>query len=254
MSNAQEWRVAGASVIGSSHEKEGLECQDRFRWSLFEDGRVIVAVVADGAGSTEFGGLGAELACETFIEQLENYTKASEFSGFDSLNADFGTLWVDHYQHLIINKATTEEIDVREYSSTFSAAVITPAKAKFYQIGDGRILYSDGSGFEYGIDIPESEYVNMTHFLTDEDAADQIYFFETEDKVKDLVLFTDGIENIAIDFASGKPYEPFLLPMLAPLRNGSTNSGLSEKLFEFLSSPAINEKTDDDKTLILASR
>ena len=254
MNQSDIWKVAGASVIGASHVREGLECQDRLQWKLFEDEQVIVAVVADGAGSTEHGGIGAELACKTFIKELENFVEASDFSGFDSLTSEFGKLWVEHYQHLIVSRSIAKEIDVREYSSTFSAAIVTPQKAMFYQIGDGRILYSTGQEFHFGIDIPESEYVNMTHFLTDEDAVDQMEFFETDEPIKDIVLFTDGIESIAIDFASGQPYEPFLLPMLAPLRNGSSNGSLNEKLGEFLSSPAINEKTDDDKTLILASR
>ena len=77
---------------------------------------------------------------------------------------------------------------------------------------------------------------------------------DLESELEDIVLFTDGIESIAIDFSTGKPHEPFLKPMLAPLRNGSDGASLSDKLIEFLSSPAINEKTDDDKTLILASR
>ncbi len=42
--------------------------------------------------------------------------------------------------------------------------------------------------------------------------------------------------------------------MLAPLRNGVPTGGLNEKLESFLASPKINEKTDDDKTIILASR
>jgi hypothetical protein len=41
--------------------------------------------------------------------------------------------------------------------------------------------------------------------------------------------------------------------MIAPLRNGASND-LNEKLEKFLASPKINEKTDDDKTIILASR
>jgi hypothetical protein len=44
------------------------------------------------------------------------------------------------------------------------------------------------------------------------------------------------------------------MPMMAPLRSGNPLNGLNEKLEKFLSSPKINEKTDDDKTLILASR
>ena len=44
------------------------------------------------------------------------------------------------------------------------------------------------------------------------------------------------------------------MPMIAPLRNGSEASGLNEKLEKFLASPKLSEKTDDDKTIILASR
>jgi hypothetical protein len=44
------------------------------------------------------------------------------------------------------------------------------------------------------------------------------------------------------------------MPMIAPLRNTAKINGLNEKLEKFLSSPNINEKTDDDKTIILASR
>jgi hypothetical protein len=42
--------------------------------------------------------------------------------------------------------------------------------------------------------------------------------------------------------------------MIAPLRNGADGDGLNGKLRDFLASPKINEKTDDDKTIILASR
>jgi hypothetical protein len=42
--------------------------------------------------------------------------------------------------------------------------------------------------------------------------------------------------------------------MIAPLRRGAATGGLNEKLESFLASPKMNEKTDDDKTIILASR
>ncbi len=75
-------------------------------------------------------------------------------------------------------------------------------------------------------------------------------------------MFSDGIFPVAVDYQTNQPHEPFLIPMIAPLRNlnsSSTNGNgaggdLNEKLEKFLASPKLNEKTDDDKTIILASR
>ena len=49
-----EWRVAHASVIGTSHEKTGLPCQDAgcCRMATDPEGRhVLLAVACDRAGS-----------------------------------------------------------------------------------------------------------------------------------------------------------------------------------------------------------
>ena len=90
--------------------------------------------------------------------------------------------------------------------------------------------------------------------MTDETAAESLRFELFEEAVEDLILFSDGIYAVAVDYQNNQPHEPFLMPMIAPLRNGSALDGLNEKLENFLSSPKINEKTDDDKTIILASR
>ena len=68
-------------------------------------------------------------------------------------------------------------------------------------------------------------------------------------------MFTDGIEPIAVNIQNQIPHEPFLIPMITPLRKARfVDAELNGKLEVFLNSPRINEKTDDDKTLFLASR
>ena len=94
----------------------------------------------------------------------------------------------------------------------------------------------------------------MTDFVTDETAMHRLRFNFVEEEIEDLILFSDGIFPVAVDFQTNEPHAPFLAPMLAPLRNGADGDGLNEKLASFLASPKINEKTDDDKTIILASR
>jgi len=72
-----------------------------------------------------------------------------------------------------------------------------------------------------------------------------------------LATFTDGLERLALDFVNSRPHVPFFDGVCRPLREGATaghESGLSTQLKEYLNSPAINARTDDDKTLVLAVR
>jgi hypothetical protein len=69
-------------------------------------------------------------------------------------------------------------------------------------------------------------------------------------------LFTDGIERLALNFAAIEPHTPFFASMTEPVVKGEQvgfNVALSRQLAAYLSSDSINERTDDDKTLILAA-
>ena len=69
-------------------------------------------------------------------------------------------------------------------------------------------------------------------------------------------MFSDGLQRLALVYQSQTVHEPFFEPMFAELRNADlqTCNSLSDQLARFLDSPKINERTDDDKTLVLASR
>ena len=59
------WRYALASVVGTSHLASGTPCQDASTCQVLEDGSgrsVLVAFVADGAGSALYADEGATLA------------------------------------------------------------------------------------------------------------------------------------------------------------------------------------------------
>lgn len=251
------WRVAKASVIGQSHLNQNTICQDRLATRTFEnktDGEVLIAAVADGAGSTTDGQRGAEIACEFFVNQVSELLRIASVK---SLTEEFGTRWIAFFQAKIAALARTEKKEMREYATTFIGAVVGKSDAVFYQVGDGGAVFSTcgkPASYEFSIAPVESEYVNQTEFLTDDGAIKSLRFVHIKEAVEDLILFSDGIFAVAVDYQTGRPHKPFLMPMIAPLRNGNALSDLNEKLEKFLASPRINEKTDDDKTIILASR
>jgi serine/threonine protein phosphatase PrpC len=259
MNFSGKWRYAQASVIGLAHLNQQTECQDRLACRAIEtnaDGEVLIAAIADGAGSTTDGQTGAEIACEFFAAQVEDFLKSGNAS-VGSLNEDFGKRWIEFFQTRIAEIARENKKEMRDYASTLVAAVVGKTGAAFYQVGDGGAVYSaDGKpeSYQFAVEPGESEYVNMTEFLTDDAAADSLRFRFVEAAIEDLILFSDGIFAVAVNYQTNQPHEPFLMPMIAPLRSGTATNNLNEKLEKFLASPKLNEKTDDDKTIILASR
>jgi hypothetical protein len=259
MDGQATWRIAHASAIGLAHINQNTECQDRFACRAIKtarEGDVLIAVVADGAGSTTDGQTGAELACRVFVETVAAFLGAKDAS-LKSLTQEFGRHWISYFQQQIAREAEQNKKELRDYASTLVGAVVGESSSAFYQIGDGGIVFSaSGTPHSYCFAIApvESEYVNVTDFITDETAAERLRFELVEEKIEDLILFSDGIYPVAVDYQKGAPHEPFLMPMIAPLRRGAATGGLNEKLESFLASPKMNEKTDDDKTIILASR
>jgi serine/threonine protein phosphatase PrpC len=252
------WRVAQASAIGTAHVNQGTECQDRFCSEIIETKsgeEVLIAAVADGAGSTTDGQTGAEIACRFFVEEVVDFLNSQDAS-VGSLNLEFGKFWISFFQQKVAETAKLAGKNVRDYASTLVGAVVGEDKAAFFQIGDGGAVFSTSGevgSYRFAIAPEDSEYVNVTEFLTDDAAAEKLRFVMIEERIEDLILFSDGIFAVAVDYQTNQPHEPFLMPMIAPLRNGNANN-LNEKLVNFLSSPKMNEKTDDDKTIILASR
>ncbi|HEX8286497.1 MAG TPA: PP2C family serine/threonine-protein phosphatase [Pyrinomonadaceae bacterium] len=258
------WRYAHASVIGSAHLAQNTVCQDRFSCRTIEtaSGKVLIALIADGAGSTSDGHNGAELACRLFTDEIASFLESKNAS-IKSLNRDFGKRWILYFQQKLCAEAQANGKTVRDYASTFLGAVVGEESAAFFQVGDGAIVISDSGAqesYHFALAPHESEYVNASDFLTDDAAPERLRFELIDKEIEDLILFSDGIFPIAVNYKTNQPYEPFLLPMIAPLRNGGAISlnekleSLNEKLESFLQTAKVNERTDDDKTIILASR
>jgi hypothetical protein len=234
---------------------EGSPCQDSHgvrQLGEAADG-VILACVADGAGSAQFGDVGSTIACGTFIESAASYYALN--GRFDGLCAADVLAWCEDARERIQKEATNRDCPTRELATTLCAAIVTPSCSCFFQIGDGAIIL--GSAGAYGVVFwPQSgEYANSTNFLTSDEYRKRLEFVTTTtSRFSDMALLTDGLERLALRFDNHTPFVPFFDPLFRALRNAEDVVGLNDGLRRFLQSDPVQSRSDDDKTLILATR
>jgi hypothetical protein len=256
------WRVAYNSVIGTSHEKTGLPCQDAGGCRIVHDpvGRqILLAVACDGAGSASRSLDGAILTVARFLKEFGNLAKRS---GLDDIAKEFVQDWLCRLRAEIKDQADTAELSAREFACTVLAAIIGEDRAAFFQIGDGAIVVSNRTEpDDYGwIFWPQhGEFANQTNFVTQGNALD-VLEFELEDRcIDEVAIFTDGIERLVLDLSEKTAHPPFFRTLFGWLSKTErtpvdTEIPVSSVLDRYLGSQQINDRTDDDKTLILASR
>ncbi|MDQ4121578.1 MAG: protein phosphatase 2C domain-containing protein [Acidobacteriota bacterium] len=244
------WKIIAASVPGTAHVRRDVPCQDAFAYRVFDTnaGEILTVAVADGAGSAKFAQEGARIVCDFFISGaaalIEKGGKVS------NLNEDF----FFGFLRTLPETLKSENEDLDDYACTFLAVAASETEAVFAQIGDGAIVYSDEDEFRLFRVPQQGEYANTTNFVTDKTASENLQISHIENRIEELAIFTDGLQRVAIDFQSKNAHQPFFRSMFSPLRGSHSAANLEEKLSAFLNSPKINERTDDDKTLILASR
>lgn len=252
------WKVIQASVIGASHTARGEPCQDDCVAAIFPTpggGECLVALVSDGAGSAIHGGKGAMIACKTGIRAIEQWV--SQAQSLSALSPEVVAEWVDTIRYHLWQASKAEGLLPRDYACTILGAVIGDKNAAFFQVGDGAIVIGEGDGFRPVFWPDSGEYANMTYFLTDEDALSNLHSELHPAAPAEVAVFSDGIQRLALVYQTREVHKPFFEPMFARLRKAAGNEEcdlLSGQLALFLGSPALNERTDDDKSLILATR
>ena len=102
---------------------------------------------------------------------------------------------------------------------------------------------------------PQSgEYANTTNFLTDDDFQRNLLCQVVNGRVHEVAMFSDGLERMILNFAERTVHNPFLSPLYEKLREVADSIQLIDPPKTFLGSEQVNERTDDDKSLVLAAR
>lgn len=216
------------SVIGASHEKRDMVCQDS---SAFKVGSsYAIAVVADGHGSKKHfrSNMGSKFAVEATVETIERfYADTEKFEDnfprnhkmiIQNIQKQIISCWnAKVAEHIRTNPVTVEEkstftpeefekIPVESYYGTTLVAAVTGSDYTFgFQIGDGSLVgvFEDGET-EMLIDYEESNPANITSSICNSNAASMFAsFYVNNRKLLALFVSTDGLYT---SFGSDKDF------------------------------------------------
>lgn len=249
------WRIANAAEVGTSHVTTGRPCEDSC-WAQVDTtaaGMPVLSIfVADGAGSAARGGEGADLAVQEAASFIVDKLKLFEFG----LSDDLAVSCVIAIREKLYSVAAAEGLTARDYACTFLGVISSEQATLVLQVGDGGIVLDMGAGLEVPIVPMVGEYANMTHFITDEDAVNVLETKTLSGPAIRVAVFSDGLQRLALNMATNTPHEPFFAKFFSVLGNLPVDKEdeMNAALVRFLSSAAVNERTDDDKTLALAVR
>lgn len=243
---------ASAEGVGARHRQKAEPSQDRLGVSVFMgpgDEPWIIAAVADGAGSTDHGGIGAGIAVATFVAAVTSCITAGEASDLDAMLRAA----VTRARTEIARVADEQGHAIREYATTLSAMIGNRHAAGYLQIGDGVMV----AGPDWHVIMPpqNGEHADETVFLT---CPDWLAWLQTKvvpTPPATIVLMTDGFRDLIVKPFSLTPNVPFFASVENSLAEGATDvSGFhqdfSQRLTAFVSSDGVRARTDDDISLV----
>lgn len=254
------WKYTNASVIGTAHIKNNSPCQDACVCEIIQTHigePIFLSVVSDGAGSAKYSDFGAQLTCSHTIYEIKNFFEC----GYEikDLNKIFFENLIDFLQKELLIRAQESNLTLRDYSCTLLCCIIGLKESVFFQIGDGAIIISsieESDKYNWVFWPQKGEYENTTHFVTEDNAREVLLFDSIQKGISKIAIFTDGLQHLALHYQSQSVHSPFFIRLFDYLSTSKEFSPelLANPIINFLKSDMVNQRTDDDKTLIIALR
>lgn len=254
---ARRWSWVGACSTGTSHLRAGVGCDDAGACIEVDTplGASLVLVVSDGAGSAEFSRIGSRIVTRSFCESADLFLRSG--GPASAITTEVANEWLDDIRDRLALAAQREGVPLKAFASTLVGCVLQSDTAVIIHVGDGAcVLRFSGDTLWHVPSWPaQGEFASTTFFVTD-DPSPNIKVTQVFGTVGDVALFSDGLERLALDFTTKSAFAPFFDSMFSAI--GDLTPGrqreLSNNLRSFLDSSSVVERTDDDKTLLMALR
>ena len=135
---------AGARAIGTAHLAQGLPCQDAFVCRIWQEGAhppVLIAALADGAGSAERAEVGAQLATSLVADIVGE--QLAEGIAPDQV-ANVLRYAIGEARLALELQAGHAGRVIDDYACTLLVAILSVDGGIVGQIGDGAVVIDDG--------------------------------------------------------------------------------------------------------------
>ena len=255
------WCVALASVAGSSHEAAGRSCDDVSACRLFQayEGAFLLLVASDGAGFASHGGLGAARAVEVVVAEAERFSFGPEAPTERDV-----ARWLDVVSATLAHESELSGLRAMDMACTLVVVVSDDKGTVVGRVGDGAAVVRRRGTRDWSVPVPpqHGEFANETSFVTSTRVRD-LLDVERVPASDGIVVLTDGLEGVVLD-GRGEPHAPFFDMIAIPVENLHSSApchaddvvdrALSSDLSAYLRSPSVRTRTDDDVTLVVASR
>ena len=252
------WTWAGATAIGT-HLQSGAPCQDAFACHVSapaSHSEIIIAALADGAGSAARAEAGARLATSIFIDVVREHFEEGGASA--SQAGELMRAGIEAARVAVAAVAAHEAREIDEFASTLLVAILHAGGGAVGQIGDGAIVMTGcmQHAWQPVLWPDHGEYVNTTRFLTDADALEHLRIEELTGPIVSVCLFSDGIERLVLDFRARTAHAPFFESLFKRFAGEATaghSVSVSRDLTALLASDNVNRRTSDDKSILCAT-
>jgi serine/threonine protein phosphatase PrpC len=246
------WQAVAVSTKGTKHERSKQPCQDYGDYRILSNGQVIVGAVSDGMGSASHSEVGSKLAVRVVLEELESrdWKSRPEYDRDVKVIFDSSIRQVKKAFEL---HAWSENYPVQTLACTLLAFVATPEWLIAMQVGDGFIVAQTGDeNLQLLFKPDKGEFANETTSVTSSNVFSEAKVSVNSNPYSFICVSTDGIENISLIKREGwKPFGKFFSPLQRHMQSDESLERKREDLEKFLNSEKLNQKTDDDKTLLL---
>ncbi len=234
--------------MGTSHKTTNTPCQDAHAIeTLTVNGEELTFIaISDGAGTAIHADRGSSFAVNEWIKLAHDGLISGEAIGEQSLGA-----WALQVRANLTDLATAEGNSVGDYSCTLLGAIVSNTSAWLFQVGDGAWITRSGEVFEAQTWPFQGEYAGETIFITSAE-AERHFQIKLSERIDALAGFTDGLERLALSFSEKAVHGPFFAGMLAALKEREIEV-MRPDVEAFLTSDRVIARTDDDKTLVLAT-
>jgi hypothetical protein len=248
------WKYISSSVIGKSHLERNESGQDYCKTGVVQisEKEYFIGLVADGAGSTKYGGLGAKIACEEIFINIISTIRIIDTIA--TIPDEEIIKWIYAARESINKHAQQGENSLKDYASTLIGSIIGKDHSIFFQIGDGGIVINFDSEYQTVFWPEQGEYANTTFFLSDKSFPEHLNIKRMDSIPCEISIFTDGLQNLVLSYSEKSAHSGFFKPLFEFLKKNPCNeySNLSDQLSNFLNRKEISERSDDDKTIVLA--